>query len=143
MAPAETVLPDLAEALGLDDAELRTLIESVHAPAPSAPYAESSEDPIPKTETTIEDEVSVVDAAPYFETPSPRSAQPPQIEPGRFGRFSKAIFGSRDSWIGWVRGILTALALLFLFFGLVWALGELLAALGEVLDTFSAGTTEG
>lgn len=48
---------------------------------------------------------------------------------------------ANKSWIGWVRGLLTAVAIVLMIFVLVWAIGELLTALNDILDTFDVGTT--
>ena len=143
VTPAATVVPDLAGALDLDEDELLSMVQSAH-PGPSlVPDEVATDDATPGVESTIEDDVVVAEEAQYFDTPSPTSTPPVQRQQGRIGRLSSAVFGKRDSWIGWVRGILTALALFFLFMGLIWAFGELVIALREVMDSFSAGTNGG
>jgi len=93
----------------------------------------------PKVRTTIEDEDVVFEVVNYFDAAAPVGPPPVPPRPSRYGRASSAVWGRRDSWIGWLRGFLTVLALLFLFMGLVWALGELLTALKDVLGSFSTG----
>ena len=143
VAPAMSVVPDLAGALDLDEGELRAMIESTHSESSTDSPSESSADESPRTESTIEDDVVIAQEVPYFDTPSPVATAPVQRPRGRFARIYAAIFGRRDSWIGWVRGILTALALFFLFMGLIWAFGELVTAMSEVMDSFSTGTNGG
>lgn len=148
-APSADVISDLAAVLGLDEEDLGARAASAHPqqgaaePAPS-PDVETGEDAVvpvvaPRAKTTIEDEDVVVEAPSYFETPVPVAPQPVQREPSRYGRASSAVWGRRDLWIGWLRGFLTILALVFLAMGLMWAGGELLAALKDVLGSFSTG----
>lgn len=147
-APSVDVVGDLATALDLDEVELNALAASARPddsvtetePASGADIAEEQQvQATPTVRTTIEDEDVVVEVTDYFDTAAPVAPPPTQRRSSRFGRASSAVWGRRDSWIGWVRGFLTALALLFLFMGLVWALGELWAALQDVLGGFSTG----
>lgn len=148
-APSDDVLPELATALDLNEGELGEMVASVHAhhdgTEPKRPTPGGVEEDtataaaIPRVKTTIEDDEVVVQVADYFETPAPAAPPQAQRQPSRYGRISSVVRGSRDSWIGWLRGLLTALALLFLFMGLVWAFGELLMALEDVLSSFSTG----
>jgi hypothetical protein len=149
------VVSDLAGVLGLDEEELVAMVAAAHPHAmPSTPTVASGDDAdeIPQVRqtpqtpvatqgvrTTIEDEDVVAEVASYFDTPAPVQPPPAQPQPSRYSRVSSAVWGRRDSWIGWLRGFLTLLALFFLFMGLIWALGELLAALKEVLESFSTG----
>jgi transcriptional regulator with XRE-family HTH domain len=146
-APAADVLGDLATVLDLDEEELGAMVAAAHPDRTEAEPAGVSDSDIeekpqisaetPAVKTTIEDDDVVADVADYFETAAPAAPPPAQRQPSRYGRISSAVWGRRDSWIGWVRGFLTALALLFLFMGLMWALGELLTALKDVLGSFS------
>ena len=148
-APAADVLGDLASVLDLNEEELGVMVAAAHPDERETESAGVSDSDIeekaqisaetPSVKTTIEDDDVVVDAADYFETAAPAGPPPAQRQPSRYGRISSAVWGRRDSWIGWVRGFLTALALLFLFMGLTWALGELLTALKDVLGSFSTG----
>jgi hypothetical protein len=143
------VVGDVAAVLGLDTKELSAMVASAHASEDGTELTvtidthidEVTDSPavVPKAETTLEDELAVVEIAPYFETPAPVMPPHAQPPPSRLKRASSVIRGHRDSWIGWVRGFLTALALFFLFIGLMWAAGELVTALKEVLGSFSTG----
>jgi transcriptional regulator with XRE-family HTH domain len=137
--PTVDVLPGLADALDLDEAELASMVDATDVSPPAAIATTGVEVEAPRARTTLEDEEVVVEVANYFETTVPAVVPPPPPQPSRFGRISSAVWGRRDSWIGWVRGFLTALALVFLFMGLVWAFGELMTALKEVLGSFSTG----
>ena len=146
-APSVDVVGDLAAALDLNEAELGALASA--RPDDNLTETEAvfdggtvKEPQVPTTSTvrtTIEDEDVVAEVADYFDTAAPAVPPPTQRQPSRFGRASSVVWGRRDSWIGWVRGFLTALALLFLFMGLGWALGELWTALQDVLGGFSTG----
>jgi hypothetical protein len=138
-------------ALDLDAENLAAMAAAAH-PGTEDPGQDVSEDEAvavgagaesvavtPRVRTTIEDAEVIGEVADYFETPSPAMTVPAQPQVSRYGNVSSAIWGRRDSWIGWVRGFLTALALVFLFIGLMWALGELLTALKDVLGSFSTG----
>ncbi|MEN8239157.1 MAG: helix-turn-helix transcriptional regulator [Actinomycetota bacterium] len=148
-APPESVLGDLANALDLDAEDLGAIVESdqddeievEHAPISDVDVDEIDESRAaePAVRTTIEDDEVVAEIAQYFETDAPAAPPSGQSPPSTYGRLSSAVWGRRDSWIGWVRGFLTALALLFLFMGLTWALGELFTALKDVLASFSTG----
>jgi hypothetical protein len=143
------VVGDVAAVLDLDTKELNAMVASAHAsedgaeqPVTTDTHVDMVADSpslVPRAETTLEDEQVAVEIAPYFETPAPVMPPPAQRPPSRLKRASSAIMGHRDSWIGWVRGFLTALALFFLFMGFLWAVGELLTALEEVLGSFSTG----
>jgi len=138
---------ELATALGLDGEEFATMVASAHAHetgsavVPHDDDEESSSEPAVSrnVRTTIEDDDLAAQSVPYFETSYPVAPLPTHPQPSRYGRASSAVWGRRDSWIGWVRGFLTVLALFFLFMGLMWAGGELLTALRDVLGSFSTG----
>lgn len=147
-APSADVVSDLATALGLNEGELAGMVASAHhhqAVNNSAAGPDGGDDetetPVAarRVRTTIEDDDVAADIVPYFGTPPPIAPPPAQHQPSRWGRISSTVRGHRDSWIGWVRGFLTLLALFFLFMGLMWAGGELLTALKDVLGSFSTG----
>jgi transcriptional regulator with XRE-family HTH domain len=136
VAPAIGILPDLAEALDLDEAELQRL-------RPGATVIDA--DP-----ATIGNE-SLVGPTAVGETVSngtrithdpvePVSRPPTERRSGLISDLSQTIFGSKPSWIGWVRGFLTVAVLFVMLLVLFWALGELADALSEVLDSFDVGT---
>ena len=147
--PSADVVGVVAAVLDLDIRELEAIVASAHASEDGTeqpPTTDTDVDdvadsqaPAPRAETTLEDEQAADEIAPYFETPAPVMPPPTQRPPSRLKRASSAIMGHRDSWIGWVRGFLTALALFFLFMGFMWAVGELLTALNEVRGSFSTG----
>ncbi len=135
VAPAIGILPDLADALGLDVADLQRLRPSAVDPD-TDPSTLGDRPPV---------ESPVVPGAPpngtiVTQDPLPIAAAPSASRSGGILEdVSSAIFGNRESWIGWVRGILTAVVLVVMFFVLVWALGELADAVLEVLRSFDVG----
>jgi len=48
---------------------------------------------------------------------------------------------SDRGWVGWLRGLLTAAALILMIFVLVWAVGELFDALRAVMASFDVGSS--
>ncbi len=134
--PAIGVMSDLAAALELDEEELQRLRPgSVEATAASPA---SSEEPL--TRSTLEGE-TVSNGAVATHHPAEMG---PDVVPknggGVLSDLSRALLGSKSSWIGWVRGIMTTVVLIAMLFVFLWALGELFDALREVLDSFDVGT---
>ncbi len=135
--PAIAILPDLAAALELDEEELQRLRPGSTVTAPDS--SPSLEEPI--TGSTIEGET--VSSGSVVAKPHPVEVHPGGASASRGGLFSdvsQAFFGSKPSWIGWARGLMTAVVLIILVVVLLWALGELIDALREVLDSFDVGT---
>lgn len=134
--PAIGVMSDLAAALELDEEELQRLrpgsVEA--APASSVPSEESV------TRSTIEGET----VANGVLTSRHRAEMDVDVASknggGMFSDLSGALLGSKASWIGWARGIMTAVALIVMLFVFLWAMGELFDALRAVLDSFDVGT---
>ena len=129
VAPAAAVVPQLAVALDVNVSALEERRPDVAEPDPSVVDQVEA-----KKLTTIEQPVT-----PSQETPLAPAAQPerrPRI--GLVGEMWNSIFAEKESWIGWVRGIVTALVLLLFFFVLVWAGGEFIDAVSEVWDSFGS-----
>lgn len=137
VAPAIGIVPELARVLDIDEealADLRPGPAEVAGQGPVSEKVESS-DPV-----TIEDAVPVADPLPA-ESPGPVDGEGDVGRPvGVVGDLREAVFGQKESWIGWARGLLTVFALLAMLVILIWALGGLFDALGEVWDSFDAGT---
>ncbi len=134
--PAIGVMSDLAAALELDEEELQRLRPgSVEAtPASRAPSEESV------TRSTIEGE-TVANGTITSRHPTEMDVDVASKNGGgMFSDLSGALLGSKASWIGWARGIMTAVALIVMFFVFLWAMGELFDALRGVLDSFDVGT---
>lgn len=136
VAPAIGILPQLARVLNVDEVELRGM-------RPSA--SPTSAEPVGTTAAPPEREVTVENAVVNGGTGAvsdPRAGivvDATARQSGIVGRLWHTIFRKKGSWIGWVRGLMTAIALIAMFVILVWALGELLAALGAIIDSFDAG----
>jgi transcriptional regulator with XRE-family HTH domain len=136
VAPAIGILPDLAKALDIDEAELQRLRPGATA---------IDDDPRPVGEkaligSTVVGE-TVSNGTRIAQDPvEPLSHPPLERRSGLISDLSETIFGNKASWIGWVRGLLTAAVLFAMLLVLFWALGELADALREVLDSFDVGT---
>lgn len=127
VAPALTVMPVLADVLEVDVAELESR-------RPSAASEEVEQKPVQaSTEgpSTIEQKAVVPE-------PTPVSGSTSTSRLGLFGDMWAALFDGKDSWIGWARGIATAVAIVVLLVVFVWAAGELFAALKEVWDSLGS-----
>jgi transcriptional regulator with XRE-family HTH domain len=127
VAPAIAVMPQLAEVLDVDVTELETRRPSVDEPEWPTD-AELGE----QKHTTVEQPVSVSQEALYQEPLPP----PESRRVGFVGDMWNSIFAEKESWIGWVRGIATALVLLLFLFVLIWAGGEFIDALSDVWQSF-------
>ena len=138
--PAIGIIDQLAEALGLDPEELRSLrpgpIGSDQADADSGfgPTESSGGTPEPLD----------LDRVPIIAPPESvdESSAPPSSGPRPPGFVSDVIEvlrGATESWSGWIRGGLTAAVLIVMAIVLVWALSELASALGEIWDSFETG----
>ncbi|MGI9584852.1 MAG: helix-turn-helix domain-containing protein [Acidimicrobiia bacterium] len=124
VAPAIAVIDDLADALDLEPDVLRA--------ARPGPVSDSGVRP-----TTIEQPV-VPEEPPALPEPQPEP-QEPAASRGMFGDAVEAVRSAGASWSGWLRGALTAAFLLVMLIVLIWALGELFTALGDVWDSFDTG----
>lgn len=134
VAPALTVMPVLADALKVDVGELEKrrpgLVDdsaSVGSDDESTDAGSSSAGP-----STLEQQaVQVTSPDPATDSPSSRL--------GLFGDMWSALFEGKDAWIGWVRGIATAVIIIVLLVIFVWAVGELFTALKQVWDSLGTG----
>lgn len=135
IAPAATVLPELAAILDVDPA----VLDTARARAPV-----HADTPPPGSETS-EGHVSTIEQ-PIVEDPP---LSPPEIgqdartasSGGRSASVWRALSNGRRSWIGWIRGVLTLVALLMMLFVLIWAIGELLDAVSELFDSLDVGSS--
>jgi transcriptional regulator with XRE-family HTH domain len=126
VAPAIAVIDDLATALDLEPDVLRD--------ARPTPVSEPE-----KRRTTVEQPVVVE------KPPGPLAPQAPPKESvtqrGVLGDVLEAVRSAGASWSGWLRGALTAGLLIVMLIVFIWAFGELLTALGQVWDSFDAGSS--
>lgn len=131
--PAIGIIDDLAKVLDLDPDELRslrpdpdqvTVSDELDTPSPATPI-----DVIPRIEST----------SPAFGSePQPDARAPGRRPPGFIGDVVEVVRGLTAGWTGWIRGLLTFAVLLVMAIILVWALGELFGALGEIWNSFDA-----
>ena len=129
--PAKSLMPQLAEILDVDQAELDAL-------RPGSPSTE----PDPTGDggpSTIEQPAVEPDPAPIVESePEPTPAAP---SPGLVEELTAMWRSITQDWTGWIRGVATFVVLIVMLIVLVWAAGQLFAALGEVWDSFDAGSS--
>lgn len=136
--PARSVMGDLAAALDLDPEDLEALRPH---PADPTPSAAPDDDVIDHRPSTVEQ--PVVEAV-------DDKAQPPVVESVGFGAVDAprtsglvgdviaSLRSMTKGWDGWIRGLLTLGVLLVMIVILIWALGELFSALGDVWNSFDA-----
>ena len=138
VAPAASVLPKLAAILEVDIEDLRDDVAASTADPKKA-------DPQEKTQ---DGRISTVEQ-PVIDSEEPPTSTSQVVSDGS-SSFRPVLAGFWDSvtkggqgWMGWIRGALTVAALVVMLFVLVWALGELFGALGQVLDSFDVGSSGG
>jgi len=138
VAPAASVLPKLSAILDIDPQGLH------HDEVTPAPEPEPEDDtPAGDSEgvrvSTVEQPVIESDdaPAPLAERVSPPT---PTGDDGIFAEAWNVIVRSGHGWKGWIRGAVTLAVLIVMLLVLVWAVGELINALGQVLDSFDVGS---
>jgi transcriptional regulator with XRE-family HTH domain len=129
VAPALTVMPVLADVLKVDVGELEKrrpgLVDDSEGTGIGEPVVVTGS-------STIEQQA--VPLQTFVESDEPATSRL-----GLFGDMWSALTEGKDSWIGWVRGISTAVIVIILLIVLVWATGELFSALKDVWDSLSTG----
>lgn len=139
--PAAGIIDDLAGALDLDPEELRKLrpapiTASTQVKATSQPPTASQ----PKRPTTLEQPVVPTGNGQRTTNAGRDDAEGSSTrQRGFVGDVFNEIAGLFRDWHGWIRGLLTVAAFVALGILLVWALGEMFGALGEVWDSFGVG----
>lgn len=136
--PAKSVMPVLAGALDIDEAELEEL-----RPAPRiAAQEHTAGGQVTKGPDTLE-QPAVVPAVPREAAPVEISdvsdpEAPATKQRGFFEDIGVAWRSLTKEWAGWIRALATIAVLVALLVVLVWAVGELFSALSEVWDSFDA-----
>ncbi len=139
VAPAAPVLPKLAAILEIDIVRRGDDGYSTLGDSQESTEDESSQDEGNGRVVTVEQPVVAgVDPVPIRdEAPSqPVSA----TGGGIFADFWGVLTRGGRGWMGWIRGLLTAGALVAMLFVMIWAMGELFDAFGAVLDSFDVGS---
>jgi transcriptional regulator with XRE-family HTH domain len=137
VAPAATVLSKLEAILEIDrvDLDARKVISAGSHDA----GGEMGEVRQQRTSTV---EQPVVDgAAPLSAQPGPETRAAQTSDRGLISDVWSALTSGDRSWIGWLRGFLTAAVLVLMIFVLFWALSELFDALRDILDSFDVGSS--
>jgi transcriptional regulator with XRE-family HTH domain len=131
--PAIGVVDQLADVLDLDPDDLKAM----------RPVAEDevrvveavSEAPAPAVKpTTLEQPKVTAPASEAVSAPEPATR-------GFLGDTAAALRDMTADWSGWIRGMLTAVAVILMLIVLVWALGQLFDALRAIWDGFDTGTS--
>lgn len=138
VAPAASVLPKLSAILDIDPQGLH------HDEVTPATEPEPEDDtPAGDSEgvsvSTVEQPVIESDDAPA-PLAEPVSPPAPTGDGGIFAEAWNVIVRSGHGWKGWIRGVVTLAVLIVMLLVLVWAVGELINALGQVLDSFDVGS---
>ena len=145
--PAAGIIDELAEALDIEAEELRklrpqpvTAVARAEDPASAAPPNVPGR-PSERRHTTLEQPVvePAVNPNAVPEVVADPAGRTEARDRGFFGDVISVIAETFRNWSGWIRGLLTLGFLIAMLFVLVWALGEMFSALGEVWDSFGVG----
>jgi transcriptional regulator with XRE-family HTH domain len=138
VAPAASVLPKLVAILDIDPQGLRHDGDTpTPVPEPEDDTAASDSEGV--RVSTVEQPVVESDDAPASLT----EPVPPPASTSDGGIFIEAwnvIVRSGHGWKAWIRGVVTLAVLIVMLLVLLWAVGELIDALGQVLDSFDVGS---
>mgnify|MGYP001814908051 FL=1 len=140
VAPAIGIIDDLARVLDIDAEELRSQSQSGGEPAVPPPSNSRLDADVAggnKPSTLEPDAVSPAQ-------PTARTGETTAVPARSSGIIADAVEAVRHAtsgWGGWIRGLLTAVILIVMALVLVWALGQLASALGEIWDSFDTGST--
>lgn len=137
VAPAATVLSKLEAILEIDPVDLN----GPEMPSTSSLDTDNDRgDGADQRISTVEQ--AVVDGAALQSTqPSPETQTSRASDGGLISDVWSALTSADRSWVGWLRGLLTAAVFVLMIFVLFWALGELFDALRAILDSFDVGTS--
>lgn len=142
VAPAIGIIDDLAAVLDLDADDLRSQRSPAAEPAMDAePVSGAHPDTgrvAPQGPTTIEQDLASA-TSPAPKDPSPERSTP--ATRGVVGDALAAIRNASTSWSGWIRAALTVVLLIVMALILIWAMGQLAAAIGDIWDSFDTGST--
>jgi len=121
--PAATVVDDVLSVLDLED--------WVSADVPQPPSAPMAAPDVSSSVSESMRATSLASSSSLVSTGKTIAAQP-----GRFERF----FDPTKPWLGYTRAALTVVTLLLLGWLLIWALGGLVEAAGEIWEALWSGT---
>lgn len=133
--PSDEVRERLAEVLGLSAAELHRLAEGT---TPTVPPSSAPSEPPPRAEADPPTPSSGTSAGIPAAAPTSAPGTSAPTGPGRLGELWRRLENLEEPWLSYLRATLTLVGLLGLLVVLLWALGELSAALGEFLRGFTA-----
>ena len=124
--PAQGIVDQLANVLGLDEDDL-ALIETEAAPPPPPPPA-AQRPPAPESAQATQAGTGRVTGVIPVTEPEPTGIQ----------GWWKTLYDPANPWLGYLRAALTVIILLILAWLLVWALAGLFDSVGEVWDSMWA-----
>lgn len=140
VAPAIGIIDDLARVLDIDADELRSQRPSAGEPEePSVRDSHGDTDMVGGTgPSTFEHDVV---APAQSRARTDETGAVPARSGGIVSDAVEAVRHATSGWGGWIRGLLTAAVLIAMALILVWAVGQLASAVGEIWDSFDTGAT--
>lgn len=134
--PAQAIIVDLASALDLEASQLDDL-----RPTSDAPDEDPESSAGKPKHTTLEQPVVTPVSSPPIDYDSDASTAA-EVASGRptgiIGDLGSSVRAWTRDWSSWIRAGLTVVVLVAMLIVLVWAVGELVVALGEIWDSFDA-----
>ncbi|MDA2979681.1 MAG: helix-turn-helix transcriptional regulator [Actinomycetota bacterium] len=137
VSPAIAIMPSLAEALAVDVETLQERRPQLEDLDDTGSHTAGGE----QIHSTIEQPVVAGLRNDGSDDSGSQNVGRMAVPLGLFGDMWNTVFAKKTSWIGWVRGVSTALVLVVMVFVLVWAAGELLEALSDVWHSVGTDST--
>ena len=137
VSPALAIMPSLAEALAVDVETMQERRPVLQDPEETGSHTAGGQ----RIRSTIEQPVVAVVPGAGSDDSGSEPVGRMAVPLGLFGDMWNSVFANKTSWIGWVRGVSTAVVLVVMVFVLVWATGELLEALSDVWNSLGTGST--
>jgi transcriptional regulator with XRE-family HTH domain len=137
VSPALAIMPSLAEALAVEVESLQERRPVLEDPDETGSHTAGGQQIRSTIEQPVVAVLPVVGSDDSGSQPAGRMAVPL----GLFGDMWNSAFARKTSWIGWVRGVSTAVVLVVMVFVLVWATGVLLQALSDVWNSLGTGSS--
>ena len=133
VAPAAPVIPKLAAILEIDQ-EVLEVGEGADVEPDGGQPPQNQDGRV----STVEQPIVAIEES------LDESGDPETVENRRVGMVSDvlgAFARVTSDWMGWVRGIFTAVILILMLVVTIWAMSELFDALGDVAESFDFGGT--
>lgn len=140
VAPAIGIIDDLARVLDIDADELRSQRPSASKPVVAPPGSPDHDTDMSGETGPSTFEHDAVAPAP-IRSRTGEATVVPERSNGIIADAIDAVRHATSGWGGWIRGLLTAAVLIAMALILVWALGQLASAMGDIWDSFDTGAT--